>query len=695
MSFLNSNNGEVVSSKLTKNGRKAIAKGSFNVAYFQIGDSEFDYTGSFNELTGSATHQNILAPFDKDGAIKYPFSLDSNTTTTYGVPVVNPNYNTTNLRNVMGPAGFVSDYTTSSLSSYYETKNFTLTGGTTLSVLSGNSYNDFVTVTINGLSGSTSLITGNTTSLTYKIISKTSTTLTVDRNLPNISGYTGDIIDNTFNNESNVDLDDINPTCIPFPLDSTSQLNSWTMNPIWSVKPIGADVSGNDESLNGYVSNRFVSAKNFFGYTTSSGQTFQNLTGGTITGTSFVNGNGDIIEVTPEEQRCILVLHYSELGDIIYDPEKYFKYDDFISDLTSEVDTVAGEDISDTEYFEIYIPFLYYHRGSDTKGVKFHMDTTDYYIKSFSGVTESNFSLKYRYLLDKNNNKVGKVFVNNKVVVFDDQEIVAALEYRSNRKYTLSAPKLNLVSTGASAATSLLSSTGNTLWVTYTITNGDGSSLNALPCNYYTKITGTTTPSSVSVKFYSSEFQFMNSTSGGFINGFIGKKFYILTQLTSNNALPTSNNWRYIDFTTDAGGDGTSYLQSSGITSNVFNITKTNYDSASSNIFDLENHMSGLTTNYLESGGVVSSNAQFGDEQPFPGSIKLVRASDVEEFNYLVNLPSGMFNKSQNPTYTSDKDTYFTEVALLDNSKNTLVIAKTPTPIKRVGAQVISVRLDF
>ncbi len=79
MSFLDSNNSEFVSARITQKGRNSIAKGSFNIEYFQIGDSEFDYTGSFNELTGSATHQNILAPFDKDGAIKYPFSLDSNT----------------------------------------------------------------------------------------------------------------------------------------------------------------------------------------------------------------------------------------------------------------------------------------------------------------------------------------------------------------------------------------------------------------------------------------------------------------------------------------------------------------------------------------------------------------------------------------------------------------------------------------
>jgi len=127
MSFLNNNNGEIVSARITKNGRKAIASGSFNVAYFQIGDSEFDYTNSVSGLTGSATHQYVMAPFDKDTSVKYPLSLDSNTTTTFGIPVLNPNYNTSNLRNLMGPAGCVSNFESGSLTgttveTYYEPK---------------------------------------------------------------------------------------------------------------------------------------------------------------------------------------------------------------------------------------------------------------------------------------------------------------------------------------------------------------------------------------------------------------------------------------------------------------------------------------------------------------------------------------------------------------------------------------------
>jgi hypothetical protein len=719
MSFLSSNNGEVVSAKITKKGRKAIASGSFNIAYFQIGDSEFDYTGSLSLLTGSATHQHVLSPFDGDTAIKYPFSMDSNTTTTYGIPVLNPNYTTTNIRNLMGPAGCVTNYngtTGTTIETHKESVSLSSISGNTLSVANGSLFtaNEFITLALKPTSGTTNVITGNTTSLVYRIVSlttgDTTNTLTLDRNLPNLTGITGSVYSNLYKDEYGVT--ELEPNCLPTPISSTSQLNSWTLNTIWTTKPIGAKSS--NEDISGYTNNRYASVKNFLGYTTSEGQTFQNFTGGTtstgftstLIGTSYKNCKGDIIQVSPEEQRSIAVLHYSELGDLIYDPERFFKYDDFISHLTTTGNTITDDDKTDNDYFEIYIPYIFYHRdhrltGTTTSGAIFRMDTTDYYVKSTTGVTESTFNVKFRYLIDANNNRVGKVFVNHKVIVFDDQELVAILDYRSNRKYTLPAPKLRLIGTGDLPENSLLSSTGQTLWVTYAIANEIGSTLNALPCNYYSKITGTTTASSVTLNFDSSEFSYMvtGNSLNNIVSGFLGKKIFLLMQLTTGTSLPSANSWKYTDYTNKiASGiySGTTYIQPNDLTSYTYVIDYTTYQSATT--FDLDSHMTGLTSNYLgtlNDNGATTTTPQFGDAQPFPGSVKLVRGSDIEEFNFLVNLPIGKFNVSQNPTYTTGKDVYMTEIALLDNTKNALVVAKTPTPIKRTGAQVISVRLDF
>ena len=77
--------------------------------------------------------------------------------------------------------------------------------------------------------------------------------------------------------------------------------------------------------------------------------------------------------------------------------------------------------------------------------------------------------LKFRYLLDEKGYKVGKIFVNNKTIVFDDQELVAVLDYKSNRKYTLPAPKISLIPSDTTLIQSFFtgSTLGQNIWVTY------------------------------------------------------------------------------------------------------------------------------------------------------------------------------------------------------------------------------------
>ena len=105
-------------------------------------------------------------------------------------------------------------------------------------------------------------------------------------------------------------------------------------------------------------------------------------------------------------------------------------------------------------------------------------------------------------------------------------------------------------------------------------------------------------------------------------------------------------------------------------------------------IFDLEDFLGPVPNE-------PSTAPQFGDEQPFPGSIRLVRATDIEKMNYMVNLPASQFNVTQNPTYNTGQDKRITEVALLNSNKEVLVIGKTSYPIKRTGTQVFAMKLDF
>ena len=709
MSFLSKNNSEFLSARITQKGRNSIAKGNFVISYFQIGDSEFDYTDPFADFTGlsSVPFQVVFSPMDKEGGIKYPYKLDSNTgSTIFGIPVEVSKTET--LRNIMGPAGFVSAYIENGTIIECTTQSIPMSGisGTTRIVVpTGSSFNntDYITLVFNsfiGVDPNYPMISGKSSSLIYKVTGITGNTLLLDRNTPKFTGCTGyaQVVCNSC--EIEYPVDSLNPSCRPNEIDPSQQLNPWTMEVVWGKNPIGFDVNGLDENITGLTSNKHVSTKQYLGYTTSSGQTFVDSLSATISHpTSYYNSFGEQIDVLPEEQRCIAIIHYSELGDLKNDPERFYKYDDYIStnnvDDESILEDINQNNITDLDYFEVYIPFIQYHRNtSTTVGALFTMDTTDYYMKSKISAYQT---LKFRYLLDEQGYKVGKIFVNNKIIVIDDQELVAILDYKSNRKYTLPSPKINLIPSDASPSDSFYSgSTDETIWVTYMFNYTGDTKLNGLPCNYYSKFETTTgstyyqLPSNLYIKFGDYFSSMLSGTLCNATHGFIANQFQLLIQKTDNGEYPSSDAWKLLDMTPYIPGHVVGNLISASTITGVSFVVNFDMYENDTTIFDLEDYL-GSIPNENET----TNLPQFGDEQPFPGSIKLVRATGMERMNFMVNLPASQFLTTQNPTYTDGQDKKITEVALLNENKEVLVIAKTANPIKRSGTQVFSVKLDF
>ena len=161
----------------------------------------------------------------------------------------------------------------------------------------------------------------------------------------------------------------------------------------------------------------------------------------------------------------------------------------------------------------------------------------------------------------------------------------------------------------------------------------------------------------------------------------------ILIQITGINELPTHDGWKIIDYTSLINSHTLGNLiNPSNLIGNSIVITNSLYSGATP--FDIETFLGNVPDE-------PSTLPQFGDEQPFPGSVSLVRSSDIEKMSFLVNLPSTQFNVSQNPTYTNGSDKRITEIGLLNNNKEVLVIGKTSNPVKRSGTQVFSINLDF
>jgi hypothetical protein len=265
--------------------------------------------------------------------------------------------------------------------------------------------------------------------------------------------------------------------------------------------------------------------------------------------------------------------------------------------------------------------------------------------------------------VDYTGNTVGKIFHNQKLVVFDDEEIVAALDTGSTRNYTLTAPKVDVIVTNNDYITTL--TTGKTLWVTYKFSGGTVS--DDLPCNYFMKVTGSTNNQNVTVKFNSGGFKHLNS-------GYTATQFHILHQLTNNGTNPVSDAWKIRNYT----GDLSSIDDlKTGFT---FTINQTKF----ADITTYSSSLSSFGVDRALSGGTIT------------GTVTLVRASDIEEMDFKLNLPEGKFTSSQNPTYTSG-DKKITEVALLNTNKEVLAMGKLATPLPRSSTvnQVIEVKLDF
>lgn len=652
----------LLDAKLTNKGREKIAQGNFNISYFQIGDSEFDY--NFPLYTGGTetNFERVISPMDRHSVVKYPYLISevvsgTTTGTTIGTPIMMSKSETTT--DDVGPAGFVSQYysTGSTVYTYKETvstgnynSNYILP-----SIIGKYEVGSFVLVVPSLLSGD--LIVNKTAAYGYQITGKSADTIYLDRNLPDY--YL------TLSSITVISTDFLNPEDYETVVsgDTTSQQDAWNLNVVWTQKPIGISTA---KTLYQYESNVFVSTKEYFGYTTSTGQL-------TNTGTTITNAFGEKKIVLPEEQHSIAILHYSKEGAVLTNSDKIFKYDDYLGNSNTD---------GSSSYFQVYLPFVLYERNSGTTvGAYFNMDTVDYYINSSATDSWPN-NIKYRYLTDQQGNNVGKIFVNEQIIIFDDQEIVAVLDSCSDRNYTLPIPKIDYVPTDikcttGSTVTPLLSgnTTGYTYYVTYGLQYTGETKTYPMPCNHYLKITGATQDSDISIKFSDNDFKFMNDVISGQTNGYIANKFVILYQRVVGNVAPQPDDWTEIDLTNEITLNGVGLIDPLSLKGTKFIITG--------------DDLVGAPT-YVWGGSEL-----FGKNQMFPGSVMVRRASDIKVLTYYINLPTGSFEETQNPTYGGSGNKYITEVALLNDNFDMVVTGKISTPIKRVGSQVIAVKIDI
>ncbi len=732
MGYILKNTSGLINTVLTDAGRQAMSKGLFDIAYFQVGDSEVCYDcvdgniSTFNVLQADYNIQNKTPVPQKNKAeIKYPLFVDSNSGSTFGIPFQNSQID--DIFNSAAPLGFftgdsgsfsaftTSAYTYSSswiadLSTFASGNTFQLSYSACQSYTANTQVGDYCVVYMDGVGGCGTW-SGNFPILFYQVVAITgSTTATtgtvtveVDRTIPDFDamGVTGNARVYFFPSGMQPFYDAFTPSYYwptdAFNFESNCDISSdfvkiWNMNIPWTESPAGYAYP--DLDYNYFQSSGYCGTKEYLGYNSNAGQT-------DTSSTYYYNTFAEQINLSPSNQKAIAIIHYTN-----HDIDNYYG-EKFATEIFDPTQSGATGQLGN---FRLDLPWLMWHKSTGaTMGESFYTDPRGFdslnldeveYIQSSVNSNQVDPGLRYYHLWDTNPNsngypnRVGKVWPDLKILTIDDDELVAAMSYKSNRNWTLPAPKLGLIvpntfNNTAGSDVGVLSGTGQTMWVTYTFTNT--AFTQSLHCNYYTNISGTNPdcpPDSADITIrFAGEFPFLNSNPGSSPSGFTANNIKILAQKVTGSTRPNPANWVEIDVTDQLSATSVNgYITFSGLTGTTLQLTNDMYTGASSN-YRLEN--------YIDLPQTGDTQMNFGSEYFFYGSLKTDIQATIYEMQYMVNLGQAQFGHSSNPTWNGTVPPYVTEIGLYNLNKDLMIISKVQSPEIRQGVQQYKIKLDF
>jgi len=732
MGYILKNTSGLINTVLTDAGRQSMSKGLFDIVYFQVGDSEVCYDcvdgniSTFNVLQADYNIQNKTPVPQKNKAeIKYPLFVDSNSGSTFGIPFQNSQID--DIFNSAAPLGFftgdsgsfsaftTSAYTYSSswiadLSTFASGNTFQLSYSACQSYTANTQVGDYCVVYMDGVGGCGTW-SGNFPILFYQVVAITgSTTATtgtvtveVDRTIPDFDamGVTGDARVYFFPSGMQPFYDAFTPSYYwptdAFNFESNCDISSdfvkiWNMNIPWTESPAGYAYP--DLDYNYFQSSGYCGTKEYLGYNSNAGQT-------DTSSTYYYNTFAEQINLSPSNQKAIAIIHYTN-----HDIDNYYG-EKFATEIFDPTQSGATGQLGN---FRLDLPWLMWHKSTGaTMGESFYTDPRGFeslnldeveYIQSSVNSNQVDPGLRYYHLWDTNPNsngypnRVGKVWPDLKILTIDDDELVAAMSYKSNRNWTLPAPKLGLIvpntfNNTAGSDVGVLSGTGQTMWVTYTFTNT--AFTQSLHCNYYTNISGTNPdcpPDSADITIrFAGEFPFLNSNPGSSPSGFTANNIKILAQKVTGSTRPNPANWVEIDVTDQLSATSVNgYITFSGLTGTTLQLTNDMYTGASSN-YRLEN--------YIDLPQTGDTQMNFGSEYFFYGSLKTDIQATIYEMQYMVNLGQAQFGHSSNPTWNGTVPPYVTEIGLYNLNKDLMIISKVQSPEIRQGVQQYKIKLDF
>lgn len=714
MSYIITGANPFVSIKLTEVGRQQLALGQLNFTSWAVGDSEINYDreaivdANQSDVTLSACSK-VLRPVDREPNIKY-FIKPSNSTTQYQ-PINASNMNVVKaiVNNQAEERGFFVDaftaFTTNLATNLTPVQEFVpnanLTGGTALTLTaatSGFSVGDLILLKVTDSIVGTLALNDTTTptpNLWFKVQSISGNTVFVDRNLPNYSADTaassvliyrgGEVYDtiSTGNTTSYWDSgtlsfnSNVNISCSDFPV--------WNMNNVWCENLAGMSGNTSYEDFTKFGSYQYLGTKNpYLEYLCESSASTFNF-----------NCNGPGISYPDDVHKSISIIHYTN---------------NTISSMYGEFLYV---DATNNKIVKVHLPNLMYHRSGYATGSGTTMGMT--FIASGATQFIGSSDIQYIDLIEDpafissattTPLVVGKVLPQYKMIIFDDDEIVAAISYKSNRNWTLPFLAANIQAPSGGTSTGILLP-NETIYLTYSLemsgTTGTSYGLmTSLPCQDYVKVTNNT-PQPKDIVFRINEtdlLPYMRKIEyGGYDGlGFYADSFKLMYQIVADQTIrPDAGQWKVYDYTSTAitvnvGETIDPKLlenQSPTVTGFVLDVLK-DLSASTFNLYPILNMALNSQPNAL----------QFGDERFFYGNIETFIGATIFKTIFDIRLNSSFFNTTNNPTRSTDPLTNppnikVTDVGIYDSSQNLVCIGKLAQPVALEPGNTIMLELSI
>ena len=694
MSYINNENNIFSLLKLTSVGRQQLAKGKLTFKSWCLGDSEINYKSILTKTHCTTTSKPdfILKPKDLQPNIK-TFLHDGNGDLL--TPIIDENLTTVKLtiNNKAQERGFfngnmidmslVVEKSGISISELdggviLDTDNLSFTDPDILGI------NDIIILRltndyIGNISGDT--LDAATPILMYRILEKDENLITIDRNLPNLTGGT-----QTFDNMlylyragtpenmygigtpisyRNPDTLSFSGTCDT----SVTDIPVWNYNHTFTETPGGLIENRNTHSeycpYDGFGSQRYIGTKY-----------------------PYLNYNS-VAYYDGEADKCD--------GDVSNDPIK--KSVGIIHYTNNTISNFYGEGfyINDTEKLTLKIPTIMYHRNITTSGQTLGMEFISDTVEKILEDTD----IKYYDLIEEptlvfNDPKmVGKVFPQFKIITIDDEEILAAMSRKSNRNWTLPNLRAELIGDDTPTFEGILKP-NQTIYITYELSNTNDDNTNipsgipySMANQKYIKITNPTgLDKNIALTMEAvGELEYLQDPLGSGYDGcgFYATKYKIIYQIIDNEITrPNPHGWLSYDLTGSVITTN-GYIDSKSLEEQNYQVGKIILTPLTTGIiYNISESLNLLTQPHGQ-----NQTSTIGEETFFYGNLDTSIMADVYKTTFKFRVSASKYINTTNPTAELNANKQISEIGVYDDDGNLVLISKLSEPILLVGSNTV------